>query len=38
MWKKVTWKACGVGSYGDFTTIWFGTETDDDTTIVKICK
>lgn len=38
IWKKVTWKACGVGSYGDFTTIWFGTETDDDTTIVKICK
>ncbi|MGB4204749.1 MAG: CAP domain-containing protein [Bacteroidales bacterium] len=38
MWKKLTWKACGVGIYGYYATIWFGTEPDDDTTIVKICK
>ncbi len=38
IWKNVTWKAVGVGHYGEYATIWFGKEVDRDTIIPKRCE
>jgi len=35
-WKKVNWKAIGVGIYKGYATVWFGRETDLDGTPQQI--
>jgi uncharacterized protein YkwD len=29
IWKDMNWKAIGIGIYGHFAVVWFGTETND---------
>ncbi|MDW8331340.1 MAG: CAP domain-containing protein [Cyclobacteriaceae bacterium] len=31
IWKQVTWRAVGVGIYGNYGVIWFGKEPDEET-------
>ncbi|HIN40323.1 MAG TPA: CAP domain-containing protein [Flavobacteriales bacterium] len=35
IWKGDTWNAIGVGIYGSFATIWFGTQKDEDGITVR---
>jgi uncharacterized protein YkwD len=28
-WKKVEWKAIGIGIYGEYANVWFGEEEDN---------
>lgn len=35
-WKKVTWKAIGIGIYKEYGLVWFGEETDE--TVPALCK
>lgn len=37
-WKKLNWNAVGIGFYGEYATIWFGTQNDPDTTAVTLCE
>ncbi|MEL7003510.1 MAG: CAP domain-containing protein [Bacteroidota bacterium] len=33
IWNKVSWKAMGIGIYGEFAVVWFGQLDDDENTI-----
>jgi uncharacterized protein YkwD len=37
-WRKVEWKAMGVGYYKGYMVVWFGAEPDDDTSIRSVEK
>jgi hypothetical protein len=34
-WKNVEWNAMGVAVYGDYSNVWFGKETDNESEVVK---
>src|SRR5690606_37828201 len=36
MWARVTWKAIGIGIYGEYGIVWFGDLADD--TVPISCK
>lgn len=36
-WRKINWKAVGVGAYGGYATVWFGMVDDPDKTEVNLC-
>ena len=37
-WKKIQWKAVGVGFYEGYATVWFGMVDDPDTNPVLSCR
>jgi len=37
-WKRLTWKAMGVGFYQGYSVVWFGEDDDPDTTSLNPCE